>query len=323
MARRKTRNRTGIPRIGVRPHDAWISFVCVRCHRPCVLRIGETLLTASDAYESAAWKCDHCRFIHTKDAQLPFKHWPTQATAAGGISARRFWHGFFRSITEHAASYWKQCNACGRVQPFANFSRHVGWGPLERQMECRGCKGAINAKLNPRRTKEQLHEGSARRRAGDLLLEGQHERLNHNELFRRFGGRCFRTGKLLKIQDRATWAIDHILPSRYLYPLTAQNAALLSRQANENKRDRWPSDFYTPSQLKRLAEITGSDLSILASDTPVINPRIDVNACVNRALRVREQSRKLPQRIAELKRFLEAYGLVSQLSAKNRKLLGF
>ena len=60
-------------------------------------------------------------------------------------------------------AYWKQCNTCGRILPGRAFSGHAGWGPLEKQMECRSCKAVINTNLNPKRTKEQLHESSARR----------------------------------------------------------------------------------------------------------------------------------------------------------------
>ena len=99
--------------------------------------------------------------------------------------------------------------------PFAAFSKHSGWGPLERQMECRSCKGAINAVLNPKRTKEQLHEASVSRRIADLLLEGENETINIVDLFKRFGSRCFKTKQRLDIKKRDTWAIDHILPSRW------------------------------------------------------------------------------------------------------------
>ncbi len=92
-------------------------------------------------------------------------------------------------------------------------------------MECRSCKSVINADLNPKRTKEQLHESSVRRRIADLLLEGENERIDFKELFDRFGNRCFKTGKMLNINDRGSWAIDHILPSRFLYPLRKNNAA--------------------------------------------------------------------------------------------------
>jgi hypothetical protein len=103
--------------------------------------------------------------------------------------------------------------------------------------------------------------------------------------------------------------------------LTAKNAALLSHDANENKHDQWPSQFYKNSELIRLAQITGADLGLLSSAEPVINPNIDVNACVKRALVVREHS-NLPKRIAALKRFFESYGLVDRLSQKNKNLLG-
>jgi hypothetical protein len=210
---------------------------------------------------------------------------------------------------------------CGRVQPFQSFSRHVGWGPLALQMECRSCKGAINAVLNPKRTKEQLHESALRRRVADLLLLGENEKLSFAELFERFDHRCFKTGVPLNIHARNTWAIDHILPSRYLYPLTKTNACLLSREANQNKKARWPAEFFTNAELIRLAEITGADLSLLASPTPVVNENIDVDRCVTRFLSVRQNTR-LRKRIDELKAMLKEYNLVGKLSSKNRALLG-
>lgn len=120
-------------------------------------------------------------------------------------------------------------------------------------MECRSCKAVINTNLNPKRTKEQLHESAVKRRIADLLLVGENEKLNFEELFKRFDGKCFKTGKILSIKNRKSWAIDHILPSRWLYPLTTTNATLLSKEANDNKRDKWPSEFYTNDELKKLA----------------------------------------------------------------------
>ena len=103
-------------------------------------------------------------------------------------------------------------------------------------MECRSCKGAINAILNPKRTKQQLHESSVRRRIADLFLEGENETIDIQDLFERFESKCFKTKKPLDINKRKTWAIDHILPSKYLYPLKKENAALLSKSANETER---------------------------------------------------------------------------------------
>ena len=154
-----------------------------------------------------------------------------------------------------------------------------------------------------------------------MLLAGCDEPISIEDLFDRFDCRCFKTKKPLDIRDRKSWAIDHVLPSRYLYPLTVSNAALLSKEANDNKRDRWPSEFYTNNELIELAKLTGADLKLLSSKTPVINPHIDVDACITRTLSVREGS-NLWKRIDELKKMLVSYGLVDKLSESNKKLLG-
>jgi hypothetical protein len=323
MGRRKTKNRTGIPRIdGIAPHSAWINFVCVQCHVPNVLAIGTTLPDSDTTFDTASWTCNTCGYVHSKSSDLPFKNWPKPCRSHTSLQAERFWLGFFRIATEHPSSYSKQCNACGRVLPFSAFSRHAKWGPLERQMECRACKGAINAVLNPKRTKQQLHEAAAGRRVAELLMEGENQSISLKELFDRFGAKCFKTGKPLKIGDRKSWAIDHILPSKYLYPLTVSNAALLSREANNNKRDQWPREFYTNGELIELSRITGADLTLLSSAKPVINPKIDVDKCVSRLLKMRERS-NLAKRVRELKTLLVGYKLVEKLSPTNRRSLGF
>ena len=324
MPRRTTANRTGISRIeGTGFHDAWIGFPCVQCGHVNTLRIGAALLSPDAAFATAVWTCAACQFVHSAKSDLPaWPHWQEEFRAADSTPAQRFWQGFFRICTEKASSYWKQCNTCGRVQPFHAFSRHVGWGPLELQMECRSCKGAINAVLNPKRTKEQLHESALRRRVADLLLKGENQKLDHAELFERFGHRCFKTGKPLEIRERGTWQVDHILPSRYLYPLTRENACLLSSGVNQNKKARWPGEYFSNEELIRLAGITGANLALLASPTPVVNTEIDVNRCVSRFLDVRQNTR-LSKRLEELKTMLTEYELVDRLSVENRRLLGF
>lgn len=333
MPRRKTTNKTDIPRIeGISLRDAHVHFVCVCCKLSNTLNIGESLLSAKDAYNTQEWPCLGCGFVHSKKSPLPvedpegqltaFANWSSVTHDAGELAVLRFWEAFFKNATENRRVYWKQCNTCGRVLPENDFSRHVDWGPLEKQMECRACKAVINTNLNPKRTKEQLHESGVRRRTAELLLQGENERLDLRDLFDRFGGRCFKTGAELNFDDRRTWAVDHILPSRWLYPLSSENAALLSTAANSNKRDRWPGEFYTNEELKRLAAITGADLGLISSPEPVINPDIDVNACTDRLLTVRG-STSLTKRIGELKKLLEDYELVDQLSEKNKRMLGY
>jgi 5-methylcytosine-specific restriction endonuclease McrA len=325
VPRRGTINLTGIERVeGIRPFDAWVGYVCVKCRHQNHVPIGRQLITPLSAYATAKWKCEKCGYIHSGNASLPFKNWPSASTRLKSLPAQRFWLGFFRTATEYPSSYWKQCNACGRILPFAAFSKHSGrgWGPLELQMECRSCKGVINAILNPLRTAQQLHESSVRRRVADLLLQGMNRPINIDDLFRRFAGKCFKCGKHLDKKDRKTWEIDHILPSRYLFPLTLENSALLCVGCNNSKHGRWPSEFYTNNELIRLSKLTGADVGLLASAEPIVNKVIDVNAGVSRYLTVREHS-DLPKRIKELKELINDYELVGRLSAANKKLLGF
>ncbi|OGU61396.1 MAG: hypothetical protein A2V66_15860 [Ignavibacteria bacterium RBG_13_36_8] len=322
MTRRKTKNITGISRIeGFPVHDAYVAFICINCKELDTIYIGNKLIDPKEAYENALWKCEKCNFIHSKNTDIPFANWKKNFRKANSLQAQRFWRSFFLTSTENPDAFWKRCGACDRILPFHSFSKHIGWGPLERQMECRACKGAINAELNPKRTKQQLHESSVRRRIADILLADENEKIDFNDLFKRFGSKCFKTKKPLDINKRKTWTIDHILPSKYLYPLSVSNAALLSKEANDNKRDRLPSKFYTNNELIELAKITGADLTLLTSEQPIINPNIDVNKCVTRFLTVRERS-DLIKRIYELKKMLVSYDLVDKLSEENKKLLG-
>lgn len=280
------------------------------------------MLIPREAPETCEWKCEHCGFIHSKQSDVPFENWDEEYRNHDSAAAYRFWEGFFKMATENSASYWKQCNVCNRILPFNAFSKHSGWGPLKRQMECRSCKGVINAILNPRRTKEQMLESSLRRRVADLFLDGENEAIDTEELFERFDNKFFKTNIPLDINDRTSWAVDHILPSKYLYPLTKENAALLSKEANSAKRDKWPSEFYTNAELIALAKITGANLALISSPDPVVNQQIDVNRGVTRYLQVRETS-GLAKRIQEIKKIVETYGLAGRLSPENKRLLGF
>jgi len=333
MVRRKTKNRTNIARIsGISAHEAIIAFICVKCKELNFINTGNKLLSPSEAYDTQSWKCESCGFVHSKTSSLPLKDknnkklpfaaWNFDFTSKDSIAVKRFWKAFFTISTEARDAYWKQCNTCGRILPARAFSGHSNWGPLEKQMECRSCKAVINTNLNPKRTKEQLHESAVRRRIADLLLVGENERIDFKVLFKKFDSKCFKTGKTLKIEDRRTWAIDHVLPSRWLYPLTKNNAALLSKEANDNKSDKWPSEFYTNNELKKLALIIDANLELISRKTPVINKQIDVDACVTRMLTVRSAT-DITKRIKELKKLLEDYGLVKNLSEKNKRLLGY
>ena len=125
LARRKSKNETGISRIeGIPYHDAWVAFVCVNCKELNTIKIGQELLSPEKAYETQNWKCDYCDYIHSKETDLPFDTWHEENVLSESITAQSFWAAFFRISTEHIESYWKQCNVCGRILPFSSFSKH-------------------------------------------------------------------------------------------------------------------------------------------------------------------------------------------------------
>ncbi len=322
MPRRTSKNKTGISQIDNNTwHDAWISYVCINCDSQNKIHLWNQLLNPGVAFNNQSWKCSKCGFIHSKNSSLPaYENWEQKYTEFWFLTVERFWMWFFRQYTEKPDVYWKQCTTCAKVLPFNAFAKHSNWWPLERQLECRMCKWSINAILNPLRTKEQLHESSSNRRIWDLLLEWENENIDIESLFVRFWSKCFKTWEVLDINDRSSWQIDHILASAYLYPLTISNAALLSTEANANKKAKWPSDFYTNNELIELAKITWGNLDLFSSKEPIINPNIDVNRCVHRFLKVREHS-DLQKRVKELKKLLKKHNLIEQLDDDNKSFL--
>ncbi len=146
------------------------------------------------------------------------------------------------------------------------------------QLECRFCKKfEVNAAHNPQRTAGQMKEDAARRRHFELLLEylyGGSPQLRYknetgrdlaSDVFRRFGGRCFKCGAALA-SDREMH-LDHTRPLALLWPLD-ETATALCATHNSEKRDRAPSDYYTGEELRRLSAITGVPLGQLADPSP-------------------------------------------------------
>ena len=204
--------------------------------------------------------------------------------------------------------------------PSYEFAKHKGWGALEKQMECKSCKASINALLNPLRTTEQLRESALKRRISELLA-GDNEKLDIKDIFERFQSKCFKTKRPLNINEPDTWNLDHTLPSKYFYPLTKANVTLLSKEANADKSDKWPSKFYNNAELIELSKISGLSLELLSSPEPIYNEAIDANGCVSKILNGRSGS-DLNKRIKELKELLSHHHLTDKLSEENKKILG-
>jgi hypothetical protein len=146
------------------------------------------------------------------------------------------------------------------------------------QLECRFCKKfEVNAAHNPQRSASQMKEDGARRRAMEYLLEHLYKgtpqliyrQLKGTELtddvWKRFGGKCFRCG--VKLESKKKMHLDHTRPLKYLWPLDGSATALCANCNNE-KRDRAPADFYTDEQLESLSALTGLSKKELESTAP-------------------------------------------------------
>jgi hypothetical protein len=186
-----------------------------------------------------------------------------------------------------ALSYSNHCVAPQRVPcRHATFGRlrNVATGePLQLrygfQLECRFCKKfAVNAALNPQRTAAQMKEDGARRRSFELLLQelyGGTPNLRYrattggreltDDVYDRFGGRCFKCGTHLA--SARDMHLDHTRPLALLWPLDGTATALCATH-NSEKRDRAPSEYYDADELARLSAITGVPLEQLRDPGP-------------------------------------------------------
>lgn len=146
------------------------------------------------------------------------------------------------------------------------------------QLECRFCKKfEVNAAHNPQRTSAQMKEDGARRRAFELLLAElyggtpqlryRHEKGTEiaDDVWKRFGCACFNCGA--ELPTPRDMHLDHTRPLALLWPLDGTATALCG-SCNSEKRDRAPSDFYTPAKLAALAKITGIPHDDLATSHP-------------------------------------------------------
>ncbi len=170
----------------------------------------------------------------------------------------------------------KKCSYCGRMLPlsmeykgFLAFHQHSA-KLSNHQNECRSCKKwRINVHFNPIRTHDQLHESSVITREKKLLLR-EPEILQEikereggaglkSQVWERFERKCFYCDKDLELDDVQ---LDHTRPLSYLFPIDV-HATCLCAEHNNQKKDKFPVDFYNEDQLRRLSGITGLDYDVL------------------------------------------------------------
>ncbi|MBD6618137.1 hypothetical protein FNW02_20485 [Komarekiella sp. 'clone 1'] len=163
----------------------------------------------------------------------------------------------------------KKCSYCGRLLPvnmqrLGSLSFHKHNAKLtNHQNECRSCKKwRINNNFNPLRTTDQLHESSVITRERKIflrepeILQGIKERTGaglKSQIWERFERKCFYCSKVLKLEDVQ---LDHTRPLAYLWPID-EHATCLCAEHNNQKKQKFPVEFYSDEQLRELSKICG------------------------------------------------------------------
>lgn len=171
-------------------------------------------------------------------------------------------------FSEGAMISLKKCSYCGRHLPLdmdrlgaLSFHRHRA-KRTKHQNECRSCKAwRINNHFNPIRTVDQLHESSSITRERKLLLrepeilqaiKERDGRGLKSITWDRFDRRCFVCSRPLELNEVQ---LDHTRPLAYLWPID-EHATCLCADHNNEKKEKFPVEFYNEEQLRRLSDIT-------------------------------------------------------------------
>lgn len=207
---------------------------------------------------------------------------------------------------EEAREY-KYCIICNTIKSLDLFDRHSD-RRSGRQSECKLCKAVYNAIKNKTRLTDQ-HREAAQKRRMYLDLSGS-RKIESENIYKRFSYRCFKCGKDLQGVGTKERPLDHTLPAVFLWPLTTENATLLCREHNSEKSDKWPSAYYSDSELRNLAVLTGVQYETLAGQ-PHYNPeaikRLSISEQVDQLLTkyapYRSEIIKLRNRILQYENF--------------------
>lgn len=213
--------------------------------------------------------CPACEFVHKAGGETKFFDYRLVHRQEGKVIEE----GEFVILHDDyvgEAQRLKYCLLCYARKPLRLFDIHNS-RQSGRQGECRLCKTIYNGIKNQSRVTDQHREAAERRRLFKRLA-GETGRIDSKSIFEKFGGRCFKCNRELRYMaaGQKQFNLDHTLPARLLWPLSTDNATLLCSACNNEKHDRWPSDFYSPPELRTLARLTGYGYALL-SGPPAIN----------------------------------------------------
>lgn len=220
----------------------------------------------------------------------------------------------------------KKCAYCQRQLPIdpsrpgaLSFHKHNA-KKTGHQNECRACKKwRINDTLNPRRTADQLHESSVITREKKLFLQepvilqqikDRHGAGLRSIIWKRFNKCCFKCKKQVGLKE---FQLDHTRPLAYLWPID-MHATCLCSTCNNHKGDRFPIEFYSPSELQELSLLCGLPLRDLSARE--VNPeqldRILNDLCKYAISWDASTFQSVARRVNELHSEIDIYHILSQ-----------
>ena len=133
-----------------------------------------------------------------------------------------------------------------------------------------------NGHGNKMRTSEQYVESSQSSRTRGLLtsLCCDTSLSSIKVIFAKYGGRCFATGKILDINERASYQIDHMMAASGYHPLNNKNVVLLSTDANQEKNDQHPIKFFGIEKFKELCGLLGINPKDYEDENYILNDNV-------------------------------------------------
>lgn len=155
-----------------------------------------------------------------------------------------------------------------------------------------------NSVGNKMRDKNQLIEGTQGSRTRGLLTSLYYKNEDKcpeiEKIFEKFDNKCFKTGKILDIDDRGSYEIDHLMPASGYFPLNNNTATLLSTEANQAKNDTHPKKFYGDEKFSKLCEILEYPIDKISDECYTLNDDVlyDFNENFDNIIKVWENKNR-------------------------------
>jgi hypothetical protein len=265
MARRETytevqrKNFTRPPHVEGMGDVLYRGFQCL--NRPCTNFIVAEDSAITDDFEII---CPACKFKHAAGESSHIYDYDLKDNRDNSIVESGSFEILHDDYIDEAKGY-KYCIICAALKPIELFDKH-GSRKTGRQGECNLCKQIYNSVKNQTRLADQHREASQKRRLYTELTDTP--RIDIGAIYEKFDSQCFKCSAELSSDREKGKAelrgnLDHTLPVKFLWPLTTDNATLLCKQHNAEKAEKWPGEYYTDAELRRLAPLVGIDYKIL------------------------------------------------------------